>query len=67
MLDIRLKMGELDGVDILLRALAVSIMRLRGIWREIKYWGIRHTDAKTLPLKMRQRWSKTFSMPFARC
>lgn len=35
-------------------------------WHTIDCWEIRHTDAKTLPLKTRQRWLKTFLMPFVR-
>lgn len=37
-LDIRLKVGELDGVDILLRALSVSRNQLYGTWPEIELW-----------------------------
>lgn len=62
LLDIRLKVGELDGVDVLLRALSVSrcLLCYQGA-----YALNRSIDAKTLLLRMNQKWLKTFSTPCA--
>lgn len=62
LLDIRLKVGELDGVDVLLRALSVS--RCFVCYQDADALN-RSIDARMPLLRMNQKWLKTFSTPCA--